>query len=253
LKNLGNLAACISALMLTGFAGASAQAPAPVPWSSGESLEYTVKLEGIPSGTGRLQVLGQETIRDHRAWRLHLNVKGGIPFYHIDFSDDSWMDVDSLYALHFEQNQVQAGKTTKRAYDFYPDRKIFRQIGRDEQPSVADPLDEASLFFFVRTLPLEVGKTYQFDNFYDPKSNPVIVHVLRKDTVNVPAGRFATIVLQPSIKTNGLFSEGGHAEIWLSDDSRRLLVQMKTHFSVISLGLYLQKIEGDSVRRSGAP
>ncbi len=57
-------------------------------------------------------------------------------------------------------------------------------------------------------------------------------------------------IVKPSIKTNGLFSEGGHAEIWLSDDPRRLLVQMKTHFSFISLGLYLRKIQGDSMRLS---
>jgi hypothetical protein len=242
----------LGALLFSCSTLASAQSPARVPWIAGENLEYTVKLEGISAGTGRLQVLGQETIRDRQVWRLHLNVKGGVPFYHIDFSDDSWMDVESLNSLRFEQNQVQAGKVTKRVYDIYPDRKIFHLIGKDEQPSVPDPLDEASLFFFVRTLPLEVGKEYRFDNYYDPKSNPVIVRVLRKDTVNVPAGRFATIVLQPSFKTNGLFSEDGRAELWLTDDARRLLVQMKTHFSVISLALYLRKMQSDSARGSGA-
>lgn len=205
------------ALLVMASASALAQSPARVPWIAGESLEYSVKLEGIPSGTGLLQVLDQETIRDRRVWRLHLNVKGGIPFYHIDFTDDSWMDVESLNSLHFEQNQVQRGKVTKRIYDIFPDRQIFHQFGKKEQPSVANPLDEASLFFFVRTLPLEVGKAYRFENYYDPASNPVIVRVLRKDTIDVPAERFATIVLQPSIKTNGLFSQGGHAEIWLSD------------------------------------
>ena len=236
------------ALVTVGSAVAESQSPATVPWSAGENLEFTVSLADIPSGTGRLQVLDQETIRGRRVWRLHLNVKGGIPFYHIDFTDDSWMDVESLSSLHFEQNQVQAGKTTKRIYDIFPDRQIFHQFGKEEQQSVANPLDEASLFFFVRTLPLEVGKQYRFDNYYDPAANPVIVRVLRKDTIDVPAGRFATIVLQPSIKTNGLFSQGGHAEIWLSDDARRLLVQMKTHFYHISLGLYLRKFQYDSVR-----
>jgi hypothetical protein len=233
-----------------GTAIAEAQSPATVPWRSGENLEYNVKVEGISSGTGHLQVLEPDSIRGRPVWRLHLNVKGGIPFYHIDFSDDSWMDVESLNSLRFEQRQVQAGKITERKYDIFPERQMFHQIGRDEKASVANPLDEASLFYFVRTLPLEVGKNYRFDNYYDPESNPVIVRVLRKDTITVPAGRFATIVLEPSIKTKGLFAEGGRAEIWLSDDNRRLLVQMKTHFYKISLGLYLRKILSDSSGRA---
>ncbi|HEX7547006.1 MAG TPA: DUF3108 domain-containing protein, partial [Gemmatimonadaceae bacterium] len=59
---------------------------------------------------------------------------------------------------------------------------------------------------------------------------------------DLPAGRFAAIVLQPTIKTNGLFSENGRAEIWLSDDEHRILLRMDTHFSLITLGLQLRKV-----------
>jgi hypothetical protein len=47
-------------------------------------------------------------------------------------------------------------------------------------------------------------------------------------------------VIQPVIKSKGIFSEKGHAEMWLTDDSRRLLVQMKTDLSIGSLNLYLR-------------
>jgi hypothetical protein len=47
-------------------------------------------------------------------------------------------------------------------------------------------------------------------------------------------------VIQPIIKSKGIFSEKGHAEMWLTDDSRRLLVQMKTDLSIGSLNLYLR-------------
>ena len=80
-----------------------------------------------------------------------------------------------------------------------------------------------------------------FDKYFDPGSNPVVIKVLRRDTIDVPAGRFPTIVLQPTIRTNGLFSKDGHAELWLSDDDKRILVKMNTHFSIISLALELTK------------
>lgn len=44
------------------------------------------------------------------------------------------------------------------------------------------------------------------------------------------------------IKTNGIFAEGGHAELWLSDDERRILIQMKSKLPFGSLNLYLRKL-----------
>ena len=73
--------------------------------------------------------------------------------------------------------------------------------------------------YFVRTIPLEVGKTYDFNRYFRPDRNPVQIRVLRKDTIKVPAGTFQTIVIQPVIKSKGIFSEKGHAEMWLTDDS----------------------------------
>ena len=217
---------------------------ARVPWATGETLEYAVRLAGINSGTGVMQVNGIEPMRGRPTWRLHFNIKGSTPLglYHVDDSYDSWMDVESLNSLRFEQDLYEGGKRRKRNFDIYPARGMFHQEGKEERATSVDPLDDASFFFFVRTLPLVVGETYSFDKYFDPNSNPVVIKVVRKDTIDVPAGRFPAIVLQPTIKTNGLFSKDGHAEIWLSDDEHRVLLRMDTHFSIIKLGLTLTKV-----------
>ena len=44
----------------------------------------------------------------------------------------------------------------------------------------------------------------------------------------------------PVIKTKGIFSENGHAEVWLSDDENHIVVQMKSKVSFGSLSLYLK-------------
>jgi hypothetical protein len=59
----------------------------------------------------------------------------------------------------------------------------------------------------------------------------------------VPAGEFDAIVVQPTIKTKGLFSEGGRAEVWFADDSTRAMLQMKSKLSIGSLSLHLRSIE----------
>src|ERR1019366_1212983 len=133
------------------LAPATAQAQRKVPWAAGENLEYTVKLSGIRAGTGVMQVVSVDTIRGRTAWRLHFNIKGSVfGLYHVDDTYDSWMDVKSLNSLRFEQNLLDGGKHTVRKYDIFPGRGIFHQEGKEERKSVADPLDDASFFFFER-------------------------------------------------------------------------------------------------------
>ncbi|MGH7653969.1 MAG: DUF3108 domain-containing protein [Gemmatimonadaceae bacterium] len=232
-----------------------AQTWAKVPWGTGESLEYTVKLAGLSSGNGIMQVIGIDTVRGRASWHLHFNIKGSTPLglYHVNDSYDSWMDAETLNSLRFQQDLLEGGKKRLRNYEIFPDLGTYQQEGKEERASSASPLDDASFFFFVRTLPLEVGQTYTFDKYFNPDANPVVIKVVRKDTIDVPAGRFPAIVLQPTIKTNGLFSKNGHAEIWLSDDEHRILLRMDTHFSFITLGLQLRKVTYGSPPPDSAP
>jgi len=73
--------------------------------------------------------------------------------------------------------------------------------------------------------------------------NPVSVQVLRRDSVKVPAGTFRTVVLKPTIRTKGLFSEGGEAELHISDDDRRMLVFLSVKLSIGTLKLHLKEYE----------
>ena len=66
------------------------------------------------------------------------------------------------------------------------------------------------------------------------------IRVLRKEKITVPAGTFNAIVVQPVIKTTGIFSENGQALIWLSDDDRKIMLQLKSKVSFGSLNLYLK-------------
>ena len=78
-----------------------------------------------------------------------------------------------------------------------------------------------------------------FSDYFRADRNPVNLKVVRKDTIEVPAGKFVALVIQPRFDSK-LFSEGGHAEVWLSDDENRIMLQMKSKLSFGSLNLYLK-------------
>ena len=69
------------------------------------------------------------------------------------------------------------------------------------------------------------------------------VEVLRRQRVRVAAGRFDTIVVRPIIQTDGMFGEGGQAEVYLTGDERRIIVQIKTRMKVGELNMYLREYE----------
>src|SRR5690606_13581637 len=112
------------------------------------------------------------------------------------------------------------------------------------------PLDELAFVYYVRTLPLVVGETYTLNRYFKEDGNPVVVRVLRKETREVPAGRFNTVVVQPVIQTSGLFSQGGNAEIHFSDDEHRHVVYLRTEVPLVgSLTLHLTSVREGTLLR----
>jgi glycosyltransferase involved in cell wall biosynthesis len=226
----------------TSLASASA-ARAKVPFGAGERMEYDVKFGAIKVGSAHMEVVALDNLRGRPAWHTAFFVQGGNFLYRVNDVYESWMDAETLSSLRFIQQLQEGGKETERRFEIYPERSVFIQTSKKpakEEPSVSAPLDDGSFLYFLRTIPLVVGQTYDFNRYFRPDRNPVRIRVLRKERVNVPAGTFNAIVVQPVIKTKGIFSENGHAEVWLSDDDRHIMIQLKSRLSFGSLNLYLK-------------
>jgi len=216
---------------------------AKVPFGPGERLEYEVRFGALRVGNAHMEVVGLDNLRGRAVWHTAFWVQGGNFLYRVNDVYESWMDAETLSSLRFVQELEEGGKEVERRFEIYPERAVFIQTSKKpakEEKSVSQPLDDGSFLYFIRTIPLEVGQTYDFDRYFRPDRNPVRIRVLRKERVKVPAGTFNAIVVQPVIKTKGIFSENGHAEIWLSDDDRRIMLQLKSKLSFGSLNLYLK-------------
>jgi hypothetical protein len=212
---------------------------APVPFTVGERLDYDVKFGFVRVGRGSMQVIGIDSVRGMNAWHTVFRVRGGTIFYKVDDRLESWLDVERLVSLRHYQDLNEGRRERERRFEIMPERGVFLEAGKEEAATVAEPLDDGAFLYFVRTIPLEVGATYEFDRYFRPDRNPVTIRVLRRERIKVPAGEFDAIVIQPIIKTKGIFSEGGRAEIWLSDDADRIMLQMRSKLSFGSLNLYL--------------
>ena len=227
--------------------GAQEQPERRIPFGVGERLVYDVKFGPLKAGTGSMEVTSIDTIRGRLAWRTVFRVKGGVAFYRVNDVMESWIDTATFTSLRFVQDLKQGGKDREKTFEIFPERSTYTVNGGEELPSVPDPLDDASFLYFVRTVPLEIGQTYSYDRYFRPDRNPVRIKVLRRERVSVPAGTFQAIVVQPIIKAKGIFSENGQAEIWLSEDANRMMVQMKSNLPFGSLNLFLKSARPPTV------
>ena len=239
------LSTSVLALTLNLFAaeGANGQQPIPIPFGVGEKLVYDVKFGPMKVGTGSMEVMTVDTLRGVEVFHTTFRVKGGTFFYRVNDLLESWFDTKTMASLRFKQDMEEGGKNREKTFEIYPDRGLYVEEGKPEKPTVAAPLDDANFLYFIRTVPLVVGETYEFNRYFRPDRNPVRIKVLRKERIEVPAGKFDAIVVQPIIKAKGIFSENGHAEVWLADDSTRIMLQMKSRLSFGTLNLYLKSFK----------
>lgn len=243
----------IAMVLLAGAWGAEAQSqPAPpaaaevaaVPFGPGEKMTYRVTY-GILGrrGTANTEVRGVENIRGNPSYHLSFRLKGGALGFSMDDQQESWLDVARLFSHRFKQDLNQTRYERLRTLDFYPAERLWRRVEKVDSGSLATdmPLDDVSFLYWSRTLPLELGRTYEFRRYYKEEGNPVILKVVRRETVTVPAGTFNTIVVQPVIRTSGLFGDGGRAEVFYTDDERRLIVLVKTRMSIGTMQMQLEE------------
>ena len=222
-----------------------------LPFAVGERLEYQARFGPI-RGEGSMEVLAEDTVRGRTVLHLRFAIAGGVPMLRIDDRLDSWVEPERFVSLRFHQRIREVRYKRDRTFEIFPEQGFLVAHGRDTLPSVAEPLDDGAFLYFVRTIPLEVGETYVFQRYFRADRNPVTIRVLRKERIRVKTGEYDAIVIQPIISTSGMFAEGGEALLWLSDDARRIMLQMKSKMSVGTITLELTSDRPGSGSFSGA-
>ncbi|MDT8368597.1 MAG: DUF3108 domain-containing protein [Longimicrobiales bacterium] len=229
--------------------------PPDVPFGPGEQLIYQVKLGALDVGEGFLQVLPIDTVRGRSVYPVELGLNGSTAFGMMKVRDifRSWIDVETLASLRFHKDQHELTYKSRKHYDIFPERQEWTRTDAEQTGTTLTdlPLDEIAFIYFIRTLDLEVGEEYTFNHYFKEDGNPVVLRVLRRERKKVPAGTFDTIVVQPIIQTDGLFSEGGKAEVYLTDDAERHIVYLSSEVPIVgSLTLLLKEIRDPSIAGS---
>lgn len=233
----------------TGALGARA-----VPFPVGEHLVYQAKYGFFNVGTATMDVAGIDTVRGTPTVHFVFRIVGGALWYHLDQRLESWVGEHDFKSRRYFQDTDERGKRWSHDYEIYPDSGYYREDQVDSTfATVANPLDDAAFLYWIRTVPLEEGKHYEFERYFRPDRNPVIVDVVGHERVSVAGRKWNAIVIRPRIPNGkGIFAEDADAHMWISDDSAHIVLAIQSNFSfgqvTLKLKSYSSPESGDAPR-----
>jgi hypothetical protein len=216
----------------------------------GERLDYSISWGVARVGSASLTVEAVDTIAGLPTYRTAFEMSGGPPFYRLDDRQVSWIRPAPFASVRFDQTLRQGGYRRDRRhvmdldsltydrYDLEDGAYVLHEEEFDE-PIPEGAVDDVSFLYFLRLAPLEVGRRYEFERFFKEKGNPIVIEVLRRERIRTPSGRYETVVLRPTVRTGELFKQGSDAEVYVTDDDRRLPVRMRVKAPMGTLNLYL--------------
>ena len=97
----------------------------------------------------------------------------------------------------------------------------------------------------LRRMKVELGQTTQLPLSDGRKSAAVKIEAQERERITTPAGSFNTVRYEVSVLNGVVYSRAGRVFIWLTDDERRLPVQirLRMNFPLGTVTLELEKEE----------
>jgi hypothetical protein len=83
-------------------------------------------------------------------------------------------------------------------------------------------------------------------NFFKDTTYTLSVKFLGRQRIEVDAGTFDCIIVEPLMKEGGLFKSEGRVLIWLTDDERKIPVKVSTKVVIGSIESELREYSGIS-------
>ncbi len=216
---------------------------------TGEKLKFDVNYGFISVGEAEIAIPQKTEIMFRKAYHITFKVKSK-PFFDFFFKVrdkyETYVDSAFLVPYRFEQH-VHEGKYTKD-YGAFFNRTRNVAVHDGKEFAITDSTqDIISAFFYVRTVDFtnaKPGFTIRLENFFNNKIYPLRVIFRGREEVEVDAGTFNCIKIEPIITDGGLFKAEGRIFVWLTDDEAKMPIKVSAEIPIGSIDAELTKYSG---------
>ncbi len=221
-----------------------------------ETLYYSIDWRLFTAGKAKVELTTTAQPRPGYQVNLHLE-STGIVSKLFKVEADYSTNMNSAYcAQSVQMTTHESSRQRETKITFDSEAKKASYLERDGARNNAIVLsqetdipacvhDVVGGLFFIRTLNLEPGQSTQIPVSDGKKSVMVKVEAQAREDVKTPAGTFKTIRYEVYLFNNVLYKRSAHVNLWVSDDRRKLPVQIRVRmtFTIGTINLQLEKHE----------
>lgn len=209
----------------------------------GERLEFKLKYGILAAGNSYMQIVGIDTVHGHVTYKIENQTKSSgfvDTFYKVRDRMVSWIDTTTLATVQF-QKSLREGKYRKN-YSVWFDYDNMKAYSTDDTLEIETEMhDVLSLFYYIRKIDIAVGDTIEMQTYDNDKISPFLLRVADEQEMDVPAGKFMSLKLIPFSESGLLFKYEGEGEMWITDDTLKMPLYVKSKASFGSIILELEK------------
>jgi hypothetical protein len=219
-------------------------------FAPGEKLTYDISWSNIlRAGIAVMDVKEGRMIEGRRTYQFASTTHSvGMvhAFYPVQDTVVSEVDAEHTSSLSFSLKESHGKRKREREMTFDHEANKVKVIVNKGTPEIypvpEGVLDALSSLYYLRTRQdFSKEKPIIMDVHDSGKTWAVEIQTLGKEKISTPAGEFNTIKVKTYPKYEGVFMHKGEIFIWLTDDTRKIPVLMK---STISIGSIVATLTG---------
>jgi hypothetical protein len=221
-----------------------------------ETFHYNIEWRLFTAGKAKVELTTAPQLRPTTQVNLHLESIGIVSkLFRVE--DNYTANMSSGYCVQNLQMTTQEGnrqRETKITFDAETRKASYleRDRARNNAIILAQEIEVPACvhdviggLFFIRTLNLEPGQSAQIPVSDGKKSVMVKVEAQAREDVKTPLGTFKTMRYEVYLFDGVLYKRSAHVNLWISDDRRKLPVQIRVRmtFTIGTINLQLEKYE----------
>ncbi len=203
----------------------------------GEKYKFDVGWEFVNAGTAEISITKQGA-DGYRVYNF-ARTNGFIDLFKRvrDTLVSEGLCIDGkMQSTLFTTDQLEREYKAKKVVKYlYKENKVeYTKNGKTSMFDVpAGHLNVIDAFYLTRLNPPSKNKPFSIPVFDSAKRYNVTVKLLKRDRLKAPWGKWVDcLVIQPELKTEGVFTSVGIIKIWLTNDARRIPLKITAKLKI---------------------
>ena len=228
------------------------------PFRVGEKVTLDITYFALIAGHVDIEVKPFATVNGEKAYHFEVNAASNSFFARVYAVEDkavTYVNYQTMrpYNLQISLKESKQLAEARTLFDWnkleanYWQKRITKEKGEQSKEKTWSIEGYAqnviSAAYYLRTFKLTPGKKLAFRVADEGKNIVFTGEVLRRETLTTAVGPMKTVVIQPQVTVDGIFSPIGEVLIWLTDDDRKFMVQLQTKIKIGSVVAKLRSIE----------